>query len=231
MLQMNRSRQNPPQQELEPLDRVGWLSRQPEAFRTWVAENGRWRNYAAGETIYLAGEEPNGMYGLGAGALDITFPLHGDEPVTLHRAEPGFWIGEAALMAGEGRLVSLSAAAESRVYVLPLSALRELLARDPVYWRTLYEQSFSNLTVALRLLAEALSLSPQARLARLLLRLADAEQRVHGNQDDFGRLIGMTRSSVRRALSSLGEAGTVRTGYRWLEIVDIEGLTRISNKS
>ena len=29
------------------------------------------------------------------------------------RAEPGFWIGEAALMAGEGRLVSLSAAVES----------------------------------------------------------------------------------------------------------------------
>ena len=85
--------------------------------------------------------------------------------------------------------------------------------------------------MALTLLAEALSLSPRARLARLLLRLADAERRVHGNQDDFGRLIGMTRSSARRALTSLGEAGTIRTGYRSLEIVDVEGLTRISNES
>ena len=228
---MDQSRQKPPPQDLDPLDRVGWLSRQPESFRCWVAENGRWRRFAAGETIYLAGEEPDGMYGLGAGALDVTFPLHGDEPVTLHRAEPGFWIGEAALMAREGRLVSLSAAAESRVFILPLSALRELLARDPACWRTLYEQSFSNLSVALTLLAEALSLSPRARLARLLLRLADAERRVHGHQDDFGRLIGMTRSSARRALTSLGEAGTIRTGYRSLEIVDVEGLTRISNES
>ena len=133
---MDQSRQNPPPQDLDPLDRVGWLSRQPESFRCWVAENGRWRRFAAGETIYLAGEEPDGMYGLGAGALDVTFPLHGDEPVTLprrslHRAEPGFWIGEAALMARESRLVSLSAAVESRVFVLPLGALRELLARDP----------------------------------------------------------------------------------------------------
>lgn len=40
-----------------------------------------------------------------------------------------------------------------------------------------------------------------------------------------------TSTSVRRALASLGEAGTIRTGYRWLEIVDVEGLTRISNES
>jgi CRP/FNR family cyclic AMP-dependent transcriptional regulator len=228
---MDHSRQNPPAQDLDPLDRIGWLSRQPESFRAWVAENGRWRRFAPGETIYLAGEEPDGMYGLGAGALDITFPLQGDEPVTLHRAEPGFWIGEAALMAGASRLVSLSAAVESRVYILSLGALRELLARDPACWRILYEQSFGNQMVALTLLAEALSLSPRARLARLLLRLADAERRVQGNQDDFGRLIGMTRSSARRALASLGEAGTIRTGYRWLEIVDVDGLTRISNES
>jgi CRP-like cAMP-binding protein len=158
---MNQSKQKPPLQDLDPLDRVGWLSTQQESFRSWVAENGRWRRFAAGETIYLAGDEPDGMYGLGAGALDVTFPLHGDEPVTLHRAEPGFWIGEAALMAGESRLVSLSAAVESRVFILPLGALRELLARDPACWRTLYEQSFSNLSVALTLLAEALSLSPR----------------------------------------------------------------------
>ena len=57
--------------------------------------------------------------------------------------------------------------------------------------------------MALTLLAESLSLTPRARLARLLLRLADAEGRVRGNQDEFARLLGMTRSSVRRALASL----------------------------
>ena len=85
---------------LDPLDRVGWLSRQPADFRTWAAENGRWRSFAAGETIYIAGDRPDGMYGLGSGALEITFPLQGEELVTIHRAEPGFWIGEAAHMAG-----------------------------------------------------------------------------------------------------------------------------------
>lgn len=216
--------------ELDPLDRVGWLARQP-AFQSWVSENGRWRLFAPGEIIYLSGEAPDGMYGLGAGALEVTFALQGDEAVTLHRAEPGFWIGEAALMAGAPRLVGLSAALESRVFHIPVGALRELLHRDPTCWRNLYEQSFDNLSTALTLLAEALSLSPRARLAKLLLRLADAERHVQGNQEDFGRLIGMTRSSVRRALASLVEGDIVRTGYGCLEIIDSARLETITQES
>ena len=231
MVQMNQFRQKPPLADLAPLDRVGWLSTQPDTFKTWVAENGRWRRFVAGETLYFAGDEPNGLFGLGAGALDLTFPLLGDEPVTIHRAEPGFWIGEATPLAGGRRLVSLSPAAESRVFHIPQAAVRELLARDPACWRMFYEQSFNNVTTAVTLLAEALALSPRARLARLLLRLADAQGRVNGNQDDFGRLIGMTRSSVRRALGSLAEAGVLRTGYRWLEIADVERLEQISREA
>lgn len=227
---MVQSRSKTPE-ALEPLDQVGWLARQPEAFQNWMAENGRWRHFSAGETIYLAGDEPNGMYGLGSGALEITFPLQGEEAVTIHRAEPGFWIGEAALLAGATRLAGLSAALDSRVFHLPLAPLRELLQRDPGYWRILYEQSFDNLTVALTLLAEALSLTPRARIAKLLLRLAGADGRVQGNQDDLGRLIGMTRSSVKRALSDLIAAGIVRTGYRQLEVVDAEKLAMVSRES
>lgn len=216
---------------LAPLDRIGWLAAQPEGFRQWVAENGRWRRFAAGETIYLAGDAPNGMYGLGSGALEITFPLQGDEEVTLHRAEPGFWIGEAAPMAGATRIVGLSAALDSRVFHIPLAAQRELLRRDPGAWQVFYEQSFANLSLALTLLAETLSLTPRARLAKLLLRLADAGGTVQGNQDDLGRLIGMTRSSVRRSLASLVEAGAVQTGYRSLRILDEAAVRAISREA
>lgn len=216
---------------LDPLHRIGWLAGQPEVFRLWVAEAGRWRHFAAGEIIYLPGDEPDGMYGLAAGALEVSFALAAEEAVTIHRAEPGFWIGEAALMAGARRLVGLAAALDSRVFHIPLAALRDQLQREPAFWRPLYEQSFGNLAVALTLLAESLSLTPRARIARLLLRLADGEGRVRGNHEDFGRLIGMTRSSVRRALASLAETGAVRTGYAALEIVDADALAAIGREA
>lgn len=216
---------------LDPLDRIGWLAGQSDEFRLWAAESGRWRQFAAGEVIYLPGDDPDGMYGLAAGAFEVSFGLGDGEAVTIHRAEPGFWIGEAALMAGGRRLVGLSAALESRVFHIPLVPLRDLLQREPGCWRPLYEQSFGNLSTALTLLAEALSLTPRARIARLLLRLADGDGRVRVNQDDLGRAIGMTRSSIRRAVASLVATGAVRTGYGVLEIVDHAGLVPIASET
>jgi CRP/FNR family transcriptional regulator, cyclic AMP receptor protein len=61
-----------------------------------MARLGRWREFKAGELLYLAGDEADCMVGLAEGILEITFPLVGDEPVVIHRAEPGFWTGEAS---------------------------------------------------------------------------------------------------------------------------------------
>jgi CRP/FNR family transcriptional regulator, cyclic AMP receptor protein len=88
-------RQWPPQSDgpavdLAPLDERGWLAAQPNDFRDWIARAGRWRKYAAGHVLYDAGEPADALYGLCEGALNITLPLVGDEPVTIHRAEPGF---------------------------------------------------------------------------------------------------------------------------------------------
>jgi CRP/FNR family transcriptional regulator, cyclic AMP receptor protein len=63
------------------------------------------------------------------------------------------------------------------------------------------------------LLAEALALSPRARLARTLLRLSE-DGAVHASQQDLARLIGMTRSTLQRSLGELVEAGAIETRYR-----------------
>jgi len=46
------------------LAEIGWLSRQPKDFQSLVARLGRWRSLDAGETIYHAGDEPEGLFGL-----------------------------------------------------------------------------------------------------------------------------------------------------------------------
>jgi Crp-like helix-turn-helix domain len=55
--------------------------------------------------------------------------------------------------------------------------------------------------------------------------------RVRGNQDDFGLLLGMARSSVRRAVASLVAAGAIRTAYEALQIVDADSLRAISREA
>jgi len=216
---------------LWPLDERGWLATQPPAFRDWVVEDGRWRHYRAGQVIYFAGDEPDGLYGLGDGAFELTLPLVGDEPVTLHRAEPGFWAGESALHARVPRLVSLAAATDARVLFVPAARIRALLAARPDYWRCFYELSHINVTIAVTLLAEALALTPRARLARQLLRLADDDGRALVRQDDLARLIGMTRSSLQRALRGLTETGAVAPGYGCIVVRDRAALEAVRDEA
>lgn len=212
------------------LARKGWLSRQPEEFRTLIAGLGRWREVTAGQTLYLSDDEADWIVGQASGILEITFPLVGDEPVVIHRAEPGFWTGEASVIPGNRRIISLAAVTDARLLVIPAPALRRALEAEPRHWRSLYDLSLTNTTIAVTLVAEALSLSPRARVARILLRLAKADGSVEGSQEDLARLLGMTRSSIRRALSSLMEVGAVQSGYGNLSIRDRATLERLSSE-
>jgi CRP-like cAMP-binding protein len=212
--------------ELAPLDTVGWLAEQPAEFRDWAGRTGRSRRLEGGQVLYDAGEAPDGLYGLAEGALNVTLPLVGDEPVTVHRAEVGFWIGDSALLADAPRLVSLSAALPSRVFFVPAGAVRSLLLHRPEFWPAFYQLSHTNVLTALQLLAEALALSPRARVARHLLRLADGDGVASVSQDDLARLIGVTRTTLYRVVRDLTERGILEAGYRHITILDRAALQR-----
>lgn len=213
------------------LAQKGWLAGQPEPLRDWVARNGRWKTYERGQAIYSHGDPADAVYGLGEGAVEVTLPLVGEEPVTLHRAELGFWIGEAAVLARAPRVITIEAATRSRLFRIPGAALRTLLDRQPEYWSGFCTLSLQNASTAVLALAEALSLTPRARLARMLLRLAGDNDRVDASQADLARLIGMNRSSLRRAIGSLEEIGAVRPQYAEITVLDAQKLRELSNEA
>jgi CRP/FNR family cyclic AMP-dependent transcriptional regulator len=210
--------------DLAPLDTFGWLSGQPEDFRQWVQNVGRWKRYEPGQFVYHAGDKSDGAYGLAEGGLQITFPLVADEPVVIYRAEIGFWIGDAAELSSEPRMVTVMAAVETRLLHLPSSAIRILLANRPDQWRCFYQLSMSNLRLAVTQLAEALALTVRARAFRRLLGIADAKGDVAITQDELAKLLGVTRPTIRRCLQDLEDIGAIETSYRKLRIVNWSAL-------
>jgi CRP-like cAMP-binding protein len=213
------------------LAKTGWLSRQSGDFQTLIGRLGRWRNFKAGETLYLAGEASDYLVGLAEGIFEITFPLVGDEPVAIHRAEAGFWTGETCVLAGHTRVVSIAAATDVRALILSAHSIQRILAEHPRNWQPFFELSLLSSRIAVSVVAEALALSPRARVARILLRLARPDGTVPGSQEDLGRLLGMTRSSVRRALASLIEMGAVESGYNCITISDRRRLEQITGEA
>ena len=205
---------------LGALATTGWLSEQPEEFREAVARSGRWVRFQKGARLYSAGEDPTAMYGLGEGLLDVAMPISDDEEVILHRAPPGFWIGDGALLSSIPRAVSVEAAAESRVFAVPIAAIRRMLDADPAWWMYFHRLSSRNLILALSVLGEVLALPPKARFARLLLRIASPDGTVRVTQEELGRMAGMSRVAFRRAFGAMIDAGVVETKYGSLRIRD-----------
>lgn len=219
-----------PAVSIAPLDTVGWLAGESEEFRAWVAQAGRWRVYDAGRVIYSVGDPPDGIYGLGSGSLGITLPLADDEPVLMHIAEVGFWLGDAAELARVPRIVTLSAASRCRLLHLPGRAVHALLAERPQYWSAFYRLSTINAGKASVHLAEALALTVRARVCRHLLRLSKAPQVVEITQDDLSRVVGVARGTLRRCLQELADLGAVDISYRKLRVLDPALLARFRNE-
>jgi CRP-like cAMP-binding protein len=201
------------------LSKKGWLASQPEEFRRLIKAAGHLRWYDQREALYEVGEEPLALYGLAEGAIDLMVPTPTGEMITVHRAEPGFWIGDSALLAKAPRIVSVFAVSQSRIFCVPAEAVRDIVRRFPEYWRCFYELSHLNVARAIGEYAVLASMSPRDRLQRLLLRLSDSEGRVFVSQTELASLLFLNRSSVQRAIQELIAAGVAATEYRCIRIL------------
>lgn len=216
-------------QSLAPLNEIGWLAGQSEELKLWFAANGRWRSFEPGQVLYLEGDSADGMYGLGAGAIDIEFAPKDLESFVLIRIHPGGWIGQAALFPNMKRPINLIVPVESKIFFIPRQALRKLLVDRPDLWPDFYSLAILHMLELMEFLCEALSLTPDARLARLLLRLSVTNPEVSASQQDLGAMLGMPRSSLRRSIKKLTEDGVIQTGYGQITVINRPLLEKLTN--
>ena len=205
---------------------IGWLSAESAAFQARLARLGRWISLGRGGVVYSVGDEADAIFGLGEGMLDIAIPVSEDHEVVAHRAMPGFWVGDSALLADSRRTVSIYAAADSRLFKLPATAVHRSLREHPEDWMSFYRLSHLNTTLSLRTLAEIISLPPRVRFARALLRLTSSEGTVRLTQEELGRMVGMSRAAFRRSFAALIEQGIVEVEYGGMRIRDRLSLER-----
>jgi CRP-like cAMP-binding protein len=207
------------------LSRTGWLAAQPPDFQERMIAIGRWVTVPKGRALYLLGEDPDALFGLGTGLLDVSVPV-GAEDILVHRAPPGFWVGDGALLSGVPRMLTVVAAADSEVFRIPHAPLRRVLEAHPGDWRHLHHLATLNAVLATQSLAEALVLPPRPRFAWVLLRLAQPDGTVAATQEELGHLAGMSRAAFRRALGALIAAGVLETGRGSVRIHDRAALER-----
>ena len=225
----------------EFLSAHGWLSFTSPEFRAAVLARIDLREIGKGEAVYRAGDPPGGLWALIEGAIEIESAPHGIAPHLMHFAVPGIWFGEAPLIAGVTRLVSVNTCRPSTLATLSLPACREILEADPGGWRWIALLSLMTSDLAGGVVADLMLRDPVKRTAALLLRLAGVRSKafpatrpapIYLSQEKIGSLVNLSRNSIIPVLHEFAQSGLIEIGYGEIRVSNIAGLSdRISRDS
>ena len=193
-----------------------------------LGEIARVLQYEEGQAIYHFGDRTNGIFGLVDGAVEVRIPRADGVDITIHRAEPGFWIGDLAFLSEQRRIISLVAVAPTHVLHLPEPALVALLKKEPAFYRDFYALSHLNTWLALQLLA---NLAVSGSVARIALRLniyldshPDQGDIIHLTHGQLAELVALSPPTVERGLKELQDRGALELGYGRITVLDREVL-------
>ncbi len=175
------------EEQAEILRARGWLSVLPEDFQTAVLTSCQTVRREAGAALYHTGDDAGGLFGLAAGAIEISTPL-GDPGLNLiHLGQPGFWLGAAPALTGSQRRLSASARTDCLLAHLSLTALHRMLANRPEWWRHIGALAVENMQVVIGAAADLLIRDHERRCIAVLLRLCGARYDDPLQDDRAGR--------------------------------------------
>jgi CRP/FNR family transcriptional regulator, cyclic AMP receptor protein len=213
----------------------GWLAFTPPRFRAQVLARLRVREFKKGEAVYHAGDPPGGLWAVVKGAVEIEFPPQETTPHLLYFASPGFWFGEAPLILGNARLVTVIASRPSTLATLPLADCHALLEADPAAWRWIALMSLMTSELGAGFAADSLLRDPAKRMAALLLRLAGVRSKLFVaakpapillSQDKLGQLANLSRNSVGPILRRFVARGCVKIRYGAIVVSNVRALSQ-----
>jgi CRP-like cAMP-binding protein len=192
------------------------------------------RRYRHGEVVVGQGQAVTCLRLVVSGAVRLSAVVPSGREVVVGLLGAGDVFGELALLGGGPSPVEARAVgSETRIVALPLEALREVVRRAPASAEELLRLVASRLHHTAGALEEALAHDVPTRVS---LRLRDLA-RSHGTaaadgvrlpprltQEELARMVGATRESVNRTLSSLAARGLVRVEGRRYVVPDPDAL-------
>lgn len=198
-----------------------------------LARRLRRRRFRRNEVIFHQGDPGDSLHIVASGSVKIVLPSPSGEEAIIATLRPGDFFGELALIDGAPHSATATAVEATETLSLPRATFRELLEEQPV----VRDAVLTGLATELRRLTghveELHFFDLPGRLAMRLVRLAQEKHPGAGGevvldwpftQSDLAAMVGGTRQSVNRLLSSLVDEGLVRIERDQLVIVDLDRL-------
>jgi CRP-like cAMP-binding protein len=186
-----------------------------------------------GTEIFAAGDTADGLRVVISGQVRLWIADRDGRELTLHFAEAGDSFGEIALLDSLPRSAAATALETTRCLLLPVAAVENTLAADPVVARHLILSLCTILRRNVDTIGGFAFSGLDARLARRLFDLAHSHAEIEGpsarftrrfSQTDLAQLLGVTREAINKKLRALEHDGLVLREGGSLFLPDLPGL-------
>jgi CRP-like cAMP-binding protein len=172
-----------------------------------------------GEVLFEKGDPSEHLFGVVSGQLKAySTPSPGRE-ISLDLIAPGELVGQLWVTDGGPRHAAVKALAPSELATISRNDLVSLLAERPELSRSLGSASASTVGRLAERAEDVAFLSVEARLEKILVDLGDRMgeavergTRIRLRQRDLAEMLGVTRESVNRALTSPAMQGKLELG-------------------
>jgi CRP-like cAMP-binding protein len=181
-----------------------------------------------GKILYMPEDTSEVLFLLKKGRVQLYRISPDGKKLVIATLGPGTVFGEMALI-GQGMHNTFAEAIEDCVlYVMSRSDVERMLVSKPKVALRIFEALGRRLKEAEARQEEVAFKGIPARLASLLLQLADADTITGYTHQDLGEQIGTYRETTTQTLNAFKSEGLIDIGRKRITILDREGLERIA---
>ena len=209
-----------------------WFGGLPADLQEIILSRSLVRKFAKGQVISLEESPGKGLYAVLEGDVHLVREVAGEEAL-IHVAEPGFWFGEFAMLAGQPTLVTAVCHSPARVLTLPKPQFDHIIAEDPRHFQAFAKLAFDRYAALLRVSLDVPAMTPEARLRRRLAAMAKQRQQdrpspapvsLAVSQADLARIVGVSRQTLNVILGKLHQARLIEVRFRRIRVLDLARL-------
>jgi CRP-like cAMP-binding protein len=203
---------------MAPADRLLYvpLFRQlPAPALEELGQNLRLRHFGAGDTVFFQGDPGTSLCIIQSGRIKLSLISASGREVIIDLLGPGDVFGELALLDGEPRSADCVATEVTELLLLQRDDFLQFLEGNPKLTIALLAELSRRLRRDTQLIQDAAFLDVPARLARVILRLAEPQgDAVRATprltQTNLAGLVGTTRETLNKFLGMYQDEGLIR---------------------
>lgn len=210
----------------------GWLSKQPTKFRKALLTRARQVAFPTGKSIFHAGDDPGGIYGIVSGGILVYVPgMDGSERLA-HIVRPGVWFGHGPVLTRDDRTLTFVAGEPSLALHVTLGAIDELVTADAVAGRSIHAITEFTMRIAYGAVSDLLIRRSDYRIAATLLRVSAVLDGVKPvgpagfilKQTQLAEMANVSRHLANQTLTRFETLGWINVSYNHVAITNPRAL-------